>query len=159
MSERDRAEIVFPMVKDVRGWPPVRAEHVWAERCGEDLFRVENAPFFVRDLAVGDLVRAVPSALETGPVFVERVAWSGNCTIRVMPLRNGELADDDVGLVVDAFKALGIQSETAGVYPIVSLCVPMDADLAAVKALIEQGQRDGRWEWEEGCVGQVWLDL
>ena len=72
------------MVKDARGWPPVRAEHVWAERCGEDLFR------------------AVPSALETGPVFVERVAWSGNCTIRVMPVRNGDLADDDVGLVVDA---------------------------------------------------------
>jgi hypothetical protein len=41
-------------------------------------------------------------------------------------------------------------------YGMVALDVPPDADLAAVKRLLREGERDGWWEYEEGCTGDAW---
>jgi hypothetical protein len=51
------ARVVFELaVED--GWPPVGSERVWAHHLGGDRYRIANAPWFARDLAVGDVVRA-----------------------------------------------------------------------------------------------------
>jgi Domain of unknown function (DUF4265) len=41
-------------------------------------------------------------------------------------------------------------------YGMVALDVPPDADLAAVKRLLREGERDGWWEYEESCTGDAW---
>lgn len=55
------------------------------------MFRIDNAPWFIRDVAADDHFRAEPDA--DGLLWAgERLHWSGNCTIRVIPFAEGPLA-------------------------------------------------------------------
>jgi len=84
------------------------------------------------------------------------VRWSGNCTIRVIPLRDGPLAGSQQA-VLDVFVPLGAAGEGFGSgLDIVALTIPPDADLAGIKRILQQGQADGSWGCEEGCISGEW---
>ena len=141
----------------VDGWPPVESEGVWAEPLGDDLYRVDNTPWFVRNLASNDVVKALAGS--DGVLWaVEREQWSGRLTIRVIPSRTGPLQGDRQA-VLDAFRPLGITGEGMGQYNIVALDIPPEADLRAAKDLLRTGEADGRWDYEEGCVTETWASL
>jgi hypothetical protein len=91
--------VIFPLTVDDEGWPPVSAERVWARRVGATEFRLENAPWFVRGVAEGDIVRAIAATDDEWPSFVETLQWSGNCTIRVIPYKQGPLAGDHAAVL------------------------------------------------------------
>ncbi|MFD7003025.1 DUF4265 domain-containing protein [Streptomyces mirabilis] len=38
----------------------------------------------------------------------------------------------------------------------VALDVPPDADLPRIRKLLEHGEGEGWWHWEEGCVTAAW---
>jgi hypothetical protein len=84
--------VVFELEVDEDGWPPVGGERVWAFDLGDDLYRIDNVPWFVRDLAVGDVVVAVPPGPENHPVFRRIHTRSEHLTIRIICFRGGPLA-------------------------------------------------------------------
>ncbi|MGO4604582.1 DUF4265 domain-containing protein [Terrabacter sp. 2YAF2] len=88
-SPRRRAAIFELAVED--GWPPVGSERAWAFHLGEDRYRIDNPPWFVPDLAVGDVVRAEASQPDSHPVFKEIVQRSDHVTIRLICFRDGPL--------------------------------------------------------------------
>lgn len=150
--------ILFELEVDADGWPPVSGERVWARPLGGDQYMLENAPWFARGFAEGDIVRAVASKDDIWPIVVERLHWSGNLTIRVIPFREGPLGGSLEG-VLDSFSAVGVTGEGAGTYPIVALTVPPTANRIAVRALLDNGVALGWWEFEEGYVDEAWLAL
>jgi hypothetical protein len=154
----DLVHVIFPLEVDDDGWPPVDSERMWASVVGADLYRLENTPWFATGVAEGDIVQAKARADGEWPFFVEVAEWSGNCTIRIIPLKDGELMGDQ-GRVLDLFSALGVTGEGAGSYPIVALTVPPDLELERIKALLVEGEQRGWWGYEEGCVGGRWIDL
>lgn len=84
------AHVIFELeVED--GWPPVGAERVWAFHLGAERYRIDSAPWFARDLAVGDVVRARPSSADSHPVFVELLERSDHITIQLICFRRGPL--------------------------------------------------------------------
>jgi hypothetical protein len=148
-------KVVFELQVDGDGWPPAGSERLWAVLVGPGVVRIDNTPFFVPGLASGDLVRVHRD--DDGVLLAgERLRWSRHCTIRVIPFRNGPLGGSRQR-VLDAFAPLGVTGEGIERYGIVALDVPPGADLAAVKRLLRDGVRDGRWDYEEGCVGDAWL--
>ncbi|GII58571.1 hypothetical protein Pth03_69600 [Planotetraspora thailandica] len=67
---------------------------------------------------------------------VERVEWSGTCTILVLPAPDGPKST--AVAVHEVFAPLGIGAELhSAEFPLVALSVPPDADLSAVKALLD----------------------
>lgn len=56
----------------------------------------------------------------------------------------------------DQLAPLGVTGEGFERYRLVALDVPPYADIAAVKRLLHDGTRDGWWEYEEGCISDVW---
>ena len=42
---------------------------------------------------------------------------------------------------------------------ILALDVPPTAALAEIKALLRDGEREGRWGWEEGCIDERWISI
>lgn len=156
MSDADqpRVKVCFSLTVDGQGWPPVSSEGLWAEPLGDDEFKVDNTPWFVRNLATDDVVRALAGS--DGVLWAtERVRWSGRCTVRVIPRRDGPLAGDRQA-VLELFAPLGVTGEGVEQYGMVALDVPPDVDLATVKATLNAGEADGRWYFEEGCVGDAW---
>lgn len=153
--QQDRVKVRFELPQDEDGWPPLRSEGLWAAPLAErEHVRLDNVPWFALNVADGDVFRV--SADDDGVMWaVERVSWSGNCTIRVIPFKDGPLAGDRQR-VLDAFIPLGVSGEGIAEPGMVALSVPPDADLAAVKRALKDGEADGSWEYEEGCVGDEW---
>lgn len=154
-DDGDHVKVVFDLPRDEDGWPPASSERLWAVRLPDrDHVRLDNVPWFARNVADGDVFRV--SADEDGLVrAVERVSWSGNCTIRVIPFQEGHLAGD-IQRVLDMFTPLGIEGEGIAQYGMAALSVPPKADLGAVKRILKDGEANGWWEYEEGCVGDAW---
>jgi hypothetical protein len=150
----DHVKVRFELERDELGWPPAESEGLWALPVGGDLFELDNTPWFAMNAAAGDIFRARPD--HDGVLWAaEKVRSSGNCTIRVIPSADGPLAGDRQA-VVDAFAAFGVDAEGFARFGMVSLNVPADAALAEVKGLLQRGQQDGWWHYEEGCIGDAW---
>ncbi len=154
----DLVRIVFELEVDDEGWPPVGAERVWAEPLGSDTYRVDNTPWFARDVAADDIVRAIPPDDGSWPVYVETVRRSGNSTIRVIPFEAGPLGGS-LQAILDLFTPHGAYGEGAGSHPVVALTLPPDADLRSTHALLREGKDGGWWDYEEACVDEAWIAL
>lgn len=154
-SRESLVKVIFELPSDGEGWPPAASESLWAVPVDPGIVRLANTPFFVRGVASGDVLRVRRDAdgqLRAG----ERLEWSGHCTIRVIPFRNGPLAGS-LQRVLDAFAPLGVTGEGIRQFGIVALNVPPGADIAAVKRVLRDGEDDGAWEYEEGCIGDEWF--
>jgi hypothetical protein len=156
--EQPDARVVFPLQVDADGWPPVGAERVWAFDLGEGQYRIDNVPWFVRDLAVGDVVAAAPPDAGSHPVFAHLIERSDHLTIRLICFREGPL-QGDLQAVVDAFTPLGVYAEGVKQYGMVALDIPPTADLRSIHQRLVAGAADGSWEWEEGRINARWRDL
>jgi hypothetical protein len=153
----DQVRVCFALERSADGWPPVTAERMWATTTSlENAVVVDNIPFFVRGVACYDVVKVTQDA--EGILWGgETIKRSGNCTIRVIPFRDGPLHGDRQA-VLDAFAPFGVEGEGVEQYGLVALNVPADADLVAVKRLLREGEQDKRWAYEEGCVGDAWAE-
>ncbi len=150
----DHVKVRFELEQDELGWPPASSEGLWALPVGEDLFELDNNPWFAMNVAAGDVFRARPDG--DGVLWAaEKVRSSGNCTLRVIPFKDGPLAGDRQA-VLDAFAPFGVDGEGIEQFGMVSLNVPSDAALAEVKGLLQRGVRDGWWDYDEGCIGDAW---
>ena len=150
MGENEMVKIRFRLLQGADGYPPCDNEGLWATPLGGGAYRVANLPWFVPDVALGDVVRAVADG--DGILWaVERTEESGNCTIRVAPL------DVDQRTVFDTFGAMGVFGEgLGGGVDIVALNVPQNAEFRCIKTVLQQGEADGRWAYEEGSITRAW---
>ena len=85
----DQIKVWFRFVPR-QDWLPYDSEGLWATRSGADVATVDNVPFLQDGVAQGDLVRFSTDA-DGVHWATERVAASGSCTIRVLPMRDGPL--------------------------------------------------------------------
>lgn len=149
----ERLKVVFKLHQDEQGWPPAGSERLWALHVGADTARLDNVPFFVRGYALGDVVRFATD--REGVHWVqEAVRYSDCCTIRIIPG-----PDEGLDGALAAFAPYGVTGEGLPKFGMVALNVPGDVDIAAVKKLLLEGETDGRWEYEEGCVTEAWRSI
>jgi hypothetical protein len=117
-------------------------ETLWAYSLGDDLFELDNMPWFAYGVSCGDIVRA-PYKEDEGNYTFERVERkSGNRTIRVcfdVPAEEGNASDQ----VIKGLIPLGCQYEGAnGSY--IAVTIPPEASLEAVAAYLTR--QDAQWE-------------
>jgi hypothetical protein len=136
-------------------WLPFETEGLWATRLGPDTARIDDVPFVQDGVAQGDVFRFVTTA-DGVNWAVERVEASGNCTLRVVPLRDGPLGPN-AGAVYEQFWVFGLGGETYNDdFPLVALNVPADASMSEIKALLARGEAEGWWSYEMGCSTDAW---
>lgn len=154
----DMVKVRFALDRDDSGWPPAESEGLWAQPVGSQSFRLDNTPWFVRGVAANDVVEAEPD--DAGVFWFVRLLERGErVVVRVIPRRDGPLTGDRQA-VVDAFALLGVSAEgMSTAVNMVALDIGPDAPLLSVKALLERGEADGRWHYEEGCVTEQWRRL
>jgi len=129
-------------------WHGSATETVWAEREDEQRFRIRNVPFYAHGVSVEDVVLAKPSA---GIFEFECVSSrGGHSTYRLLIKEAAPAA---------AFRQKWQQLESSGcTYEqgagrLMAVDVSPGADIHEVYALLEEGERDGLWDFEEGHCG------
>jgi hypothetical protein len=129
-------------------WPPVSTETLWVEELGDKTYRIDNSPFFVRDLAVDDTV----TGLETdGPflTFVEKVMSGGHSTLWVIVL---EYSIKDA--LIESVRSQGCFVEVSPWPSLLSLDVPTKSSLEDVRLALQTFGLDSSISVVEGCLGR-----
>lgn len=85
-SMTQHVKILFRLEPDEDGFPPISVESLNAIPVSRSEFRLENAPFFVRDISYGCLVRANPSELKNSYEFQSVSAGSEFTSISIILL-------------------------------------------------------------------------
>ena len=108
-------------------------ETLWASRVAEDVYRLDNTPFYAYGVSWQDEVRAPYDDDEGFATFSEVVRKSGNRTIRIMfepPVQSGNSSD----AVLNALKNLGCSY--------VTISIPPGADFQRVRECLVEARSD-----------------
>jgi len=136
-------KIAFEFERDENGTTEI--ETLWAVSTDRG-YRIDNIPFYVRGVAWGDIVSATRD--DGGQLnYVKLVAPSGHSTVRLWFTNTS-----DVQAVRDALRELGCGSEL-GFERLVAVDIPPEVDYSEITAFLEEKERLGALEYEEGCIG------
>lgn len=121
-------------------------ETMWAVT-REDGYELDNIPFYVKELALGDVV-SVSTTPEGTLWHSGLVRASGHSTVRLW-----FASEIDVIRVRGELKTLGCPSELSDLPRLVAVDVPPSIAYADVKAYLDQGEAGGTFEYQEACLG------
>lgn len=134
--------VVFPckFLDDTLG-----TERLW---CGKEMhgYRVDNIPFYVPNIALGDLIKVEKVNGELW--FEDLIRASGNSVIQLRILTNS--SQSDVGRI---FEKLGCEWEGSDRADLIAISVPSQIDYAIVEEILVEGDRNGKWDYREACLG------
>lgn len=145
-------KVRFHLEQDEDGYPPNAWERLWAQPEGPCRFRLDNIPWYARDVAAGDVVEAHEA--EDGMLEFDRVVErSGHSTVRVV------LYDpQQTQLLRDELAQLGCETELSHIPSFISVDVPAQVEMAPVLELLLRGHEEERWDVETGYVGDPHVD-
>jgi hypothetical protein len=120
-------------------------ESLWAEKFGE-YFKVDNIPFYIKNIAVGDVVSAEFDEEEKIFYFDELVKASGNSVIRIVPSSMSKI--DTIG---SQLVALGCHWESMKDQPLIAVHIPKEVSYEKVKSYLDTNTEI--FDYEEACLG------
>ena len=151
MSNDPTAKVLFRVPDDDGG---ATVETLWAVPLGNDLYKLDNSPFYAYGVSWQDTVLAPLDTQEQFPTFQSIVKKSGSRTIRVLfdlPVSRGNPSDQ----VLQGLIALGCSYEGANP-KYISVNIPPVVELQDVRSyLIEH---DAQWEHADPTYESLFPD-
>ncbi|MCH8179492.1 MAG: DUF4265 domain-containing protein [Proteobacteria bacterium] len=137
-------KVIFDLdVED--GYPPVASEGLWATPLDSGDFRIDNIPFYVPGLALGDTVSVEEEdGILYGTGVVEQ---AGHSTVRVVFFDAAVVDEVRAALVV-----LGCGWENMKDATFTAVDVPPEADYDDVVALLSARADADQLDFEESCI-------
>ena len=142
-----RIAFELPRDPDDPDWPPSSAETMWASRVGADVAIIMNVPFYVRELSYGDTVVYRVGATASVYEFERILKRGGHSTYRI--LFTGAKGQEAFAQWWLLLEEIGCTYERAD-DDLVAIDVPPGVDVAAVYRILEEGERQDVWGFEEG---------
>lgn len=145
----NRVKIHFQLPEpDEDDWPPATVESVWAAPGpSEGQYIIDNAPFFIRDATVGDIVQVRE---EEGNLWFEKtVQGSTNSLLRVIVFDPGKIEE-----IRQHLKSLGCYAEVLPNFKMVAVDIPIDVKLSTVQDYLQKESEAGRIDYEEPILRQ-----
>ena len=143
-DDRSHIRIHFRLEQDEDGYPPAGVETLWAVPQGNGRFRVDNTPFFVREISDGDIVSA--TQIDGEWWFDAVVEPSGHSTLRIILF---EL--EQVEPVTGQLMELGCSYEGSHIPNLVAIDVPPDASIVLIFQYLEELRQQSILEYQESC--------
>jgi hypothetical protein len=142
---KGHVKILFELER-VDDYPPFEVESLWGVKIVDSIFRIDNIPFYIRGIALGDVVRAKPTT-DGALQFESIVKNSGHSTVRVVFFKP-EAQED----LCKNLEALGCQWEGAFEPSLIAIDVPPSSNLSVVLELLKTGCEKDLFDYEEGVV-------
>ena len=112
-------------------WPPVSSESIWCEKVGEN-YKALNAPFFIPNLAYGDIFTAVPDSVNQHVFEFEVIKQSGHSLIWLMNTTKIEISEK-----LEGISELGCKYEGFPAFNLIAIDVPPNANVHALDLIVE----------------------
>ena len=138
---------------DIDEWHGYGTESVWAERISDNRYRLCNTPFFAKGVSFEDII----FAKEEGEVLVYKSTSiaAGHSTYRI--LMQTTLPESDFLDNWYPLEEIGCSYESMnrGEKLLYAIDVPSKTDINGVYNLLEEGEKNGVWVFEEGHCGHA----
>ena len=122
-----------------------KIESVWASKSG-DYYRIENIPFFAKNVAFGDIVSVED---EDGALYFDSlIEASGHSVVRIIMFNENDFSD-----VTKSIEAMGCSWEGSRIKTLISVDIPPEISYDKVKAYLEKGRTEGLFDYQEACLG------
>lgn len=131
----------------VDGWPPVSVETLWVKSLHSGKYQIDNSPFFVRGLAVGDVVEGEGTSGELLR-FLGKVSAGGHSTVWVMALTDGARLS-----VAAEIKELGCYVESSPWQSLLSVDIPDQKHLDELHRHLTVLASTNQVEFVDACIG------
>lgn len=126
-------------------------ESLWAESLGNNLYKIDNVPFYAYGLNYQDIVRATADSEELKPEIKELVTASGHRTIRLY--FNSDINKTNQEAILDSMTNLGVSYERANqVY--IALDLETNGDYDYVLDKLDEFEEQGILEYET-CEARI----
>lgn len=128
-------------------WHGFGTETVWVEGLPDRTLRLQNTPFFAKGLGYLDIVEV---KIEDDELLFSSVRQhGGHSTYRL--ILEGSTTDKQFSERWKFLAALGCTYESFGDLRLYAVDVPTIEAVKAAYPLLQAGERDGIWDFEEGC--------
>ncbi|HZO92439.1 MAG TPA: DUF4265 domain-containing protein [Candidatus Baltobacteraceae bacterium] len=133
-------------------WPPVRFEALWARRSGDHAYVLDNIPFYVYGVSLGDEVYADDADADGYLSYRRVLRHNGHSTFRMR--LTAASPEEDLPFVRDLMKTLcdvgcGTEHDVGGV---IAVDAPPGCPLGAVIDVLKLGNEEHVWTYEVGFV-------
>ena len=149
----DHIKVLFELKRDEDGYPPADTEGLWGEPLGNNLFKINNVPFFVKGISCEDVVEAEPDS-EGELRYRALVRPSAHNTLRVILFRQSpdpRPLEERVADLRRQLERVGCSTELSHMPGLVAV----DTDSASINralGVLQSGEKANLWEYEEGAV-------
>lgn len=149
--KEELVKILFELDED---WHGSSTETLWAEKTGEDQYRLDNTPFYAKGVSFGDTVTAKE---KQGFLKYESVMKrGGHSTYRII-IDHAKVSPNKFQKYWKRFSELACTYEGGPEFQsedkklkLYALDVHPEANLDQVYAKLQAGEDEGIWEFEEG---------
>lgn len=142
-------KVHFRLVQDEDGYPPVAVESLWAAPSTKpNEYVIDNVPFFIRDVTIGDTVRVREE--EGHHWFDGLVSRSQNSLVRVVYFDR-----TCVEKISEQLVALGCSTEFLREHNLMAVSVPFSTNLTDVQVLLQAEASAGSIDFEEPILRQA----
>jgi hypothetical protein len=140
-------KMTFALDKDEEGYPPDDFETLWVEKVGRDEYRIDNIPFYVRNLAPDDVVigEKVGSILW----YKSTVQKSDSSVFRIVFYERQKIDD-----VLRSLQRIGCKWEGSHLGSLYSIEAPGNVHVRDIKRFLTELSRDEVLDFEEGAIRQ-----
>ncbi|QNN69342.1 DUF4265 domain-containing protein [Thermomonas carbonis] len=118
-------------------WPPISSEAVWCDQIG-NAFRLRNAPFFIKGLAVNDVFEAQPDSVNEH--IFEFVVTEPSAHSLIWMLNNTEAEIDPI---LSKFREVGCSTEALERFALYAIDVPPYVTDSILNDLIDTAEKVG----------------
>jgi hypothetical protein len=140
--------IHFPLIRDEDGYPPFSVESLWGIETVSGTYRIDNLPFYVYDISLGDEVSVYMEKKEL--IFDCLLKKSSNSTIRIF--------SKNENLLIELKKKLedsGCTWEFSNTKSLSSINIPNTVEIKTVENIIKEFSNvDDTLDYETSCVRQ-----
>lgn len=124
----------------------VEEEYLWAEPVGEDLYRIENIPFYAYGVNYQDIVTATPSKDDPSTLEIGTLKeWGGHQTMRLF--FSDKISQEDQEKLIAILADNNIIHQRADDY-LIAINIPPGLDAGSVYDFLEDNEGDDRFSFE-----------
>ncbi len=124
----------------------LETESLWCIKDGDN-YIIDNIPFIAKRVSLGDIIKAEFDADENAYYFDDFISVSGNTTVRLY-FNNEALIERTKKQLVN----FGCEAEIFLARKILAVHIPYNVDYKPIKRYLDDGERGGKWEYEESCL-------
>ena len=145
----NKLKIFFDLEIEEDGWPPIGVEILNGTILSKNKMRVENTPFFIWEIAAGDIVQVAPREKENEFSFQGLEETSGNTSISII-VRNHSLIDN-IRKKMESFKCYCEFGEI-GHTKMLALSIPREVDYSPIRLELDALEARGDISYAELCI-------